>query len=90
MNAPSQPEEPERRPEIVPARNATGAVAYASAEHLQLASSARGVVEGLMTAKPMATAIAILTRVNILVFPFAASHSSLCEFPNSRHPTEVN
>lgn len=37
----------------------------ASAEHLQLAPSALGLVDGFTTAKPMATAIAIFNKVNI-------------------------
>ena len=48
-------------------RLATSAHSYASAEHLQLASSARGVLDGLSTANPIAAAIAIFKTVNIFL-----------------------
>jgi hypothetical protein len=56
---------------------------------LQLASSALGVKEGFTTAIPMATAIAILTSVNIiLVFVFSAvsrpqSFDANCQAPGN-------
>lgn len=46
----------------------TGRPPHASAEHLQLASSAFGVKEGLTTAKPMARATAIFISVSIIGF----------------------
>jgi hypothetical protein len=68
----------EWRTKADPARLSGGRDVQASAEHLQLALSALGVNEGLMTANPIATATAILISVDICVDFFGTESRPFC------------
>jgi hypothetical protein len=56
---------------------------YASAEHLQLASSALGLNDGLTTATPIAMATAIFISVNIIMY-FLWSEQVTASFPRAK------